>query len=73
MPDSAVLDCGNSRVVLSFAGHGFEGTQLRAPAVSRKRPAEITAGKEPAKRLFFRESIFARERKQQSLKEETWQ
>jgi len=35
--------------------------------------AEITAGKEPAKRLFFRESFFARERKQQSLKEETWQ
>jgi len=35
----------------------FLGTQLRAPAVSRKRPAEITAGKEPAKRLFFHESV----------------
>jgi hypothetical protein len=53
-------------------GTGYKA-QLRAPAVSRKRPAEITAGKESAKRLFFRESIFARERKQQSLKEETWQ
>jgi hypothetical protein len=58
--------------VLSFAGYEVYA-QLRAPAVSRKRLAEITAGKEPAKRLFFRESIFARERKQQSLKEETWQ
>jgi hypothetical protein len=54
-------------------GMPLVAAQLRAPAVSRKRPAEITAGMEPAKRLFFRESIFARERKQQSLKEETWQ
>jgi hypothetical protein len=36
-------------------------------------PAEITAGKEPAKRLFFRKASSPRERKQQSLKEETWQ
>jgi hypothetical protein len=35
--------------------------------------AEITAGKEPAKRLFFRRACLSRERKQQSLKEETWQ
>jgi hypothetical protein len=58
---------------VSFAEYQVKGTSLRAPAVSRKRPAEITAGTEPAKRLFFRESISARERKQQSLKEETWQ
>jgi hypothetical protein len=36
-------------------------------------PAEITAGKEPAKRLFFRQTCFMfDDRKQQSLKEETW-
>jgi hypothetical protein len=38
-------------------GAEFLSNQLRAPVVLRKRSAEITAGKEPAKRLFFRESF----------------
>jgi hypothetical protein len=46
----------------------FELRRFRASGT-----AEITAGKEPAKRLFFREVFLTRERKQQSLKEETWQ
>jgi hypothetical protein len=40
------------------------GTDLKTPSFELRRfrasdPAEITAGKEPAKRLFFRESIFS--------------
>jgi hypothetical protein len=40
-------------------GAGLEALSFRAPAVSRKRSAEITAGMEPAKKLFFREKHFS--------------
>jgi hypothetical protein len=62
------------RVVSNFAGRlQTENAQLWTPAVRASETVEITAGKEPAKRLFFRGTCFSRERKQQSLKEETWQ
>jgi hypothetical protein len=54
------------------------GTDLKTPSFELRRfrasdAAEITAGKEPAKGCSFASAFFARERKQQSLKEETWQ
>jgi hypothetical protein len=58
MRDSAVLERGNSRVVLSFAGRGLEAPSFELRRFRASDAAEITAGKEPAKRLFFRESIF---------------
>jgi hypothetical protein len=62
------------RVVSNLLGvDKLKNAQLWTPAVRASETVEITAGKEPAKRLFFRGTCFSRERKQQSLEEETWQ
>jgi hypothetical protein len=42
---------------LIFAGVEFEGTSFELRRFRASEAAEITSGMEPAKRLFFRESV----------------
>jgi hypothetical protein len=57
MRNSAVLDAGIRELFRDLLGPSFKVLSFELRRFRVSETAEITAGKEPAKRLFFRESV----------------